>query len=305
MESTGRAGVSRKVRFQAAALAVVLSADGIAAYALGAPGWIAVLYVALGLALATVRIHFGRNRPAPAIPTPEAPAAATEVPAMRAVGYVCVTALSNGELNKESEAITACCSERGLDLISIVHDVDAAGRDQRPSLAWALEQLAEGRAEALVVARLRDLSANVANLPPLLTWFNEERRTLIAIDLRLDTSTEAGRLAAEAVAGVGGWEHERISERTRRGLEAARSRGAAQGRTSVADIPELQGRIAGMREQGMTLQAIADELNAEGVPTLRGGAMWRPSSVQRATGYRRPSSGGRGIELPKAGPHGP
>ena len=50
----------------------------------------------------------------------------------------------------------------------------------------------------------------------------------------------------------------------------------------------------------MTLQAIADALNADGVPTLRGGAMWRPSSVQRATGYRRPSSASRGIELPEA-----
>ena len=57
-----------------------------------------------------------------------------------------------------------------------------------------------------------------------------------------------------------------------------------------------------MREQGMTLQAIADVLNEEGVPTLRGGAMWRPSSVQRATGYRRPSAGARGIELPKSKP---
>ena len=52
----------------------------------------------------------------------------------------------------------------------------------------------------------------------------------------------------------------------------------------------------------MTLQAIADVLNEEGVPTLRGGAMWRPSSVQRATGYRRPSAGARGIELPKLKP---
>ena len=48
----------------------------------------------------------------------------------------------------------------------------------------------------------------------------------------------------------------------------------------------------------MTLQAIADVLNAEGVPTLRGGAMWRPSSVQRATGYRRPASAS-GIPLPR------
>ena len=34
-------------------------------------------------------------------------------------------------------------------------------------------------------------------------------------------------------------------------------------------------------------QAIADALNAEGVPTVRGGAKWRPSSLQSVTGYRR------------------
>ena len=54
-----------------------------------------------------------------------------------------------------------------------------------------------------------------------------------------------------------------------------------------------------MRERGMTLQAIADELNAAGVPTVRGGRLSRPSSVQRTAGYRRPSAAGRGIELPK------
>ena len=43
-----------------------------------------------------------------------------------------------------------------------------------------------------------------------------------------------------------------------------------------------------MRASGMTLQAIADTLNSEGVPTLRGGSEWRPSSVQAATGYKRP-----------------
>ncbi|MBD0282171.1 MAG: recombinase family protein [Thermoleophilaceae bacterium] len=48
-----------------------------------------------------------------------------------------------------------------------------------------------------------------------------------------------------------------------------------------------------MRAQGMTLQAIADTLNAEGVPTLRGGVEWRPSSVQAAAGYKRPSRRGR------------
>ena len=35
--------------------------------------------------------------------------------------------------------------------------------------------------------------------------------------------------------------------------------------------------------------AIVDELNAAGVPTVRGGSTWRPSSVQAAIGYKRPA----------------
>jgi hypothetical protein len=64
----------------------------------------------------------------------------------------------------------------------------------------------------------------------------------------------------------------------------------------VADIPALKQRIQTMRQAGMTLQAIADQLNQENTPTLRGGTQWRPSSVQAAAGYRRPKpkqEGGR------------
>lgn len=284
---------------QAGAIALVLAADGVIAYALGAPAWLMIVYVGLAVALATAWLFHGRaRRPQVAEPAPTASPAAEGLTHPRAIGYVCATDLGHGVLEEQAAAVRACCDEHALELVTIVHDVDAAGRDQRPSLAWALEQLAQGEADVLVVARLRDLTANVANLPPLLTWFDSEHRRLIAIDLRLDTSTEAGQLAAHAITGIGGWEHDRISERTRAGLEAARANGNGNGRTSVADVPELQDRIAEMRESGMTLQAIADALNAEGVPTLRGGTMWRPSSVQRATGYRRPSNS-RGIELPR------
>jgi hypothetical protein len=42
-----------------------------------------------------------------------------------------------------------------------------------------------------------------------------------------------------------------------------------------------------MRAEGMTLQAIADRLNEEGVPTVRGGAKWRPSSLRVGLGSKR------------------
>jgi len=113
---------------------------------------------------------------------------------------------------------------------------------------------------------------------------------LIGLDLGFDTSTPEGHYAAMVLIEFGFWERDRIAERTRIGLERTKARGGARGRPAVTDRPELQQRIASMRAQKMTLQAIADVLNAEAVPTVRGGAKWRPSSVQAALGYRRPAS---------------
>jgi hypothetical protein len=92
------------------------------------------------------------------------------------------------------------------------------------------------------------------------------------------------------VVAVGGMEREQLAERTRKGLAAARAKGAV-GRPAVSDRPELVKEITDMRARGMTLQAIADTLNARGEPTLRGGTRWRPSSVQAALGYKRRSRG--------------
>ena len=230
-----------------------------------------------------------------------AAATAVTLPAepRRAIGYILrEPEAGRSQLAQPADEILAWCAASGFALEDVVHDTETRGEQRaRPSLQRALAQIAANEADALVVSRLRDLSGSVATLTPLLRWFTDSGHVLVAIDIGLDTSTREGRLAAEAVAGIASWERERISARTRRGLEAARSRGARQGPTAVADVPELRDRIARMREEGLTLQAIADILNAEGVPTVRGGAMWRPSSVQRATGYRRPSARGGDIDL--------
>jgi DNA invertase Pin-like site-specific DNA recombinase len=109
----------------------------------------------------------------------------------------------------------------------------------------------------------------------------------VAARQAFDTDDDDGRLAADLLVEVSRWEFARLSERTRNGLEAARRTGRATGRPAVGDYPHLKERIADMRAEGMTLQAIADRLNEEGVPTVRGGAKWRHSSVQAAAGYRR------------------
>jgi DNA invertase Pin-like site-specific DNA recombinase len=110
---------------------------------------------------------------------------------------------------------------------------------------------------------------------------------LVAIGQEIDTAERSGQVAIRTLIGFSNRERERITARTRRGLEVARGNSRAARRPAVIDDPYLRERIRRMREEHMSLQAIADALNADGVPTVRGGAKWRPSSLQSVTGYRR------------------
>ena len=126
------------------------------------------------------------------------------------------------------------------------------------------------------------------SLSRVLESLSRSNGRLVVMDVGLDTASDAGRIAANSLLRVGSWERRRVLESTRKGLAAARARRAAAGLPAVEDIPALKERILQMRSEGLTLQAIADQLNEAGVPTLRGGQLWRPSSVQAALGYRRP-----------------
>jgi len=215
------------------------------------------------------------------------------------IGYVTLAAQASAtEADPATEAIDAACEQTGWRLIDVVTDREAGRGLERPGLTYALRQIADGHARGLVVSDLRRLSRSIVDLGALMEWFRDAGAALVALDLGVDTSTPAGEELASTLITLGGWERERIARRTRSGLAEVRAQGGATSRPSVADRPELTERITAMRSAGMTLQAIADQLNTEQVPTLRGGTMWRPSSVQAALGYRRPGSRGPRDQLP-------
>lgn len=184
-------------------------------------------------------------------------------------------------------------------ILELVVDEGRSGKDlARPGLKRALELIAAGKADGLAVAKLDRLSRSVIDAGQLAEWFQAAGARLVALDLNIDTSTPSGLMVLHVLAAVAQWERETIAQRTRDGLAVLRSKGLPTGRPAVADMPELSGRILAMRMNGITLQAIADTLNAEHVPTMRGGSRWRPSSVQSAAGYRRARPRHKPAELP-------
>jgi DNA invertase Pin-like site-specific DNA recombinase len=242
--------------------------------------------------------------PRPAEPrAPAKPRAPASGKAVRAVGYASVNGegKSTAELDAQKRAIDRCAERLNLDLVEVVREREPEkGKAlDRAGLSYLIERIAAGDASCLVVTGLDRLSRSVAELGTIVQWLERNDVRLVAVDLGLDTADPAGRATAHALASVAGWERERLSERTRKGLAAARSkRHAAKGGTA-GDWPDIRKRIAAMRADGMTLQAIADVLNREGVPTPRGGTEWRPSSVQSAAGYKRRSRVKKVEDLPQ------
>jgi DNA invertase Pin-like site-specific DNA recombinase len=204
-----------------------------------------------------------------------------------ALGYVSargVVRLDDPELTHQVQMIEELCARRGWELLAVVPDVEPQPRrgTGRPSLNHAIERLRRGDADCIVVAELRRLCRSIAELGGILGELEEADARLVSLDPPIDTGTRFGSAAVTVLTSVSAWERDRRVQMT----AAAR----AKILVPLTIRPELKRRIVRMRSAGMTLQAIANELNDEHVPTVRGGAEWRPSSVQAALGYKRPGS---------------
>jgi DNA invertase Pin-like site-specific DNA recombinase len=179
-------------------------------------------------------------------------------------------------------------ARRGSAEMVVMRDEGISGKSlERPALMRALAKIAAGEADGLVVTKLDRLSRSVIDFMLLVEWFETAKAQLVVMDVQMDTSTPTGRMMSQMLAVLGEFERGLIAQRTREALAAARAQGKPIGPPAVGDRPELATRIRGMRENGLTLQAICDALNADGVATARGGSMWRPSAVQAVLGKTR------------------
>jgi Resolvase, N terminal domain/Recombinase len=161
-----------------------------------------------------------------------------------------------------------------IRVTAVVVEEHGAGRAR---LGDALESIASGHATVLAVASLGTVAGSLGELVALLDWLAAAGADLLVLDVGLDGGSGEGARTIELLREIARLEREPAPGRTPRGRPGLALR-----------APELSERIAMMRELGLSLQAIADTLNDERVPTQRGGARWRPSSVQSALGYRRP-----------------
>ncbi len=216
----------------------------------------------------------------------------------RVYGYVRVStdeqARTGISLEAQRERIENYCRTEGLELVRIFADAGESGENlDRPGLADLCYWGGGWGSDGVVVAKLDRLTRRVRDWLQLVgSTFRGSKRIWVVGAGVADTQTAIGRFMLLIQIGMAEWELDTIHERTDAAMNHKRSKGerlgtvpygwtvADDGKTLVMELGE-QRTIAGMlrdRALGLSFAAIANELNADQVPTKRGGP-WRASTV--------------------------
>lgn len=213
----------------------------------------------------------------------------------RFVSYLRVSTAKQGAsglgLEGQRKAVSDFLNGGRWSVISEVVEVESGKNSDRPRLAEALK-LCRIHGATLVVAKLDRLARDAH----FLLGLSKAGVEFVACDM-----PSANRMTVGIMAVVAEEEARMISARTKTALQAAKARGvklggdrgvkpshqtAVKGATALkakadaraADLSETINRIRG--EGVVTLQGIADRLNAQGITTARGG-QWQPVQVSR------------------------
>lgn len=219
-------------------------------------------------------------------------------PLPRFVAYYRVSTDRQGRsglgLDAQREAVAGQVSRAGGAIVADYTEIESGKRADRPELRLALAEAKRHRA-TLIIARLDRLSRNMAFIANLM----DARIDFIACD-----NPHATRLTLHILAAVAEHEREMISARTKAALAIAKGRGVQLGNPRPALAREraaathrsradrfagtVRDTIGGMATQGMSLRAIARELDRRGVPTARGG-VWQAVQVRAVLTRTEPS----------------
>lgn len=171
-----------------------------------------------------------------------------------------------------------------FEVLGAFTDVLSGKVDDRPELAKAIA-LSKKHGAELLVAKLDRLSRKVSTIA---TYMEDKK-----LRFRVATMPHADNFQLHIYAALAEQEREFISKRTKAALAQAKARGVKLGGMRDATMKrnvvarqraceraeKVRQIVMPLRNQGASMRAIADALNAANVATARGGA-WGPSSVK-------------------------
>lgn len=164
------------------------------------------------------------------------------------IGYARVST-DDQKLDGQLETLKAAGAEK------IFADKITGTARSRPELDRLFDQLRQG--DVITVTKYDRLARSLRDLLDIVDTIQAQGAGFRSLAEDIDTTTPAGRLVFHIFASIAQFERERISERTKEGLEAARKRGRVGGRPPALS-PVQRDEVKRMRDsEGRNLSEIA------------------------------------------------
>lgn len=176
---------------------------------------------------------------------------------------------------------------RGWPVVGSFREEGISGKadeHKRPALLALLQRVRELRAEGNEVVVVVYAVSRLARRQRLLWNLLEENGLLISSATEsFDTTTPTGKAMLGMLAVFAQLEADMCAERTKDGLAEAKAQGKRLGAPNSMQLAsEAVQLVKKLSDSGASLQAIADQMNINGVRTPLGSTNWVKSTVVRA-----------------------
>ena len=214
----------------------------------------------------------------------------------QAFGYLRVStgrqANEGVSLDQQRARIEAYCVAHGLELAGVWVDAGISGAKthNRPELAAAMDACCAAGG-VLIVYSISRFSRSVKDTISLTERLNKAGADLVSISESIDTQSAAGRMVFSMLAVFAEFERAQLAERVSNAMSHAREQGRWLGETPYGfdrDGDKVRKNdneqravelIQKLRDKGYSLRAIAAELDAQTIPTKKGGK-WNAMTVR-------------------------
>lgn len=179
---------------------------------------------------------------------------------MKLVAYLRTsTATQDLGLQVQREGVEAYAKLYGHELVVLLEEKQSAKNLNRPQLQVALQMIADGVVDGVIIYKIDRLSRSVADLSRLVDG-PLSGASLISVSEQLDTSSANGRLMLNILSSMAQFEREQLGERTSQALQALKKKGVKLGRPRATAKRRYARRL---RNQGYTLKRIGEVLAAK------------------------------------------
>ncbi len=219
---------------------------------------------------------------------------------MVAIGYIRVSTEGQVEdgvsLDAQRSKLETWAKLHDEPVLLIFEDAGISGSSmtQRPGLQEALREVCQRKA-TLVVYSLSRRARSTKETLTISDRLAKSGAELVSLSEKIDTTSASGKMVFRMLAVLAEFERDQISERTRTAMAHLRKGGRRISRfapfgwdfddTSTALVENaaeqlVLARMRKQRQSGLTLRAIASDLDKEGVPTKRGGTRWSAKVIR-------------------------